>query len=200
MNRSATPGLIARAVGKSLGEHVVLDRVDLAVAEGTIFALLGPNGAGKTTMVRILSTLIPADRTCVAGHDVGDPEGCERRSGSRQFSAVDKLLTGVENLRLMADLNHLGRARTAPGAELLDRFDLADAADAAVDLLRGDAPPARPGDDPRRRAPGDLPRRADRGPRSAQPSHDVGDHRRTGRGRRHDLPHDPVPRRGRPAR
>ena len=84
------------------------------VDEGTIFALLGPNGAGKTTIVRILSTLIAADagEVTVAGHDVrADPDGVRAAIGvTGQFSAVDDLLTGEENLQLMADLNHLGRA------------------------------------------------------------------------------------------
>jgi len=72
-------------VQKSFAGHVVLDRVDLAVAEGTVFALLGPNGAGKTTMVQILSTLLPADggEIHVAGHDLArDPTRCAPRSGS----------------------------------------------------------------------------------------------------------------------
>jgi ABC-2 type transport system ATP-binding protein len=111
----------------------VLDDVDLTVAPGTIFSLLGPNGAGKTTMVRILSTLIRADAgECrVGGHDVAaDPDAVRALIGvTGQFSAVDNYLTGEENLRLMADLRHLGRA---PGrrrvAELLERFELTDAA------------------------------------------------------------------------
>ncbi len=123
----------ARAVRKSFGEHVVLDGVDLTVTEGTIFALLGPNGAGKTTMVRILSTLIAADAgdTQVGGHDVaGDPGAVRALIGvTGQFSAVDNLLTGEENLRLMADLRHLGRAAGRRRiAELLKRFDLTGAA------------------------------------------------------------------------
>ena len=130
-----TPTLAISATGlrKSFGDKVVLDGIDLAVAEGTIFALLGPNGAGKTTAVRILSTLIPADggQVRVAGHDpAADPDAVRAAIGvTGQFSAVDDLLTGAENLRLMADLHHLGKAagrrRTA---ELLDQFDLADAA------------------------------------------------------------------------
>jgi ABC-2 type transport system ATP-binding protein len=120
-------------VRKSFGETAVLDGVDLTVAEGTIFALLGPNGAGKTTIVRILSTLIPADsgEARVAGHDVaGDPDRVRASIGvTGQFSAVDELLTGKENLQLMADLNHLGRAAgRARVDELLARFDLAHAA------------------------------------------------------------------------
>ena len=127
------PAISARAVRKSFGEHIVLDGVDLTVAEGTIFSLLGPNGAGKTTMVRILSTLIPADGgdIRVGGHDVvTDPDAVRALIGvTGQFSAVDNLLTGEENLRLMADLRHLGRqAGRRRIAELLERFDLTGAA------------------------------------------------------------------------
>ena len=100
---SAAPGIIAQDVCKFFGEHVVLDKVSLAVEEGTILALLGPNGAGKTTMVRILSTLIPADSGSmrIAGHDVvTEPDGVRALIGvTGQFSAVDNLLTGAENLR-----------------------------------------------------------------------------------------------------
>ena len=108
-----TPGIAASHVCKSFGGHLVLDDVNLTADEGSIFALLGPNGAGKTTMVRILSTLIPADSGSVhiAGHDVvSDPNGVRALIGvTGQFSAVDNLLTGRENLRLMTDLRHLGR-------------------------------------------------------------------------------------------
>jgi ABC-2 type transport system ATP-binding protein len=132
INPSA-PAISARAVRKSFGEHIVLGGVDLTVAEGSIFALLGPNGAGKTTMVRILSTLIAADAgdIQVGGHDVaGDPGAVRALIGvTGQFSAVDNYLTGEENLRLMADLRHLGRAAGRRRiAELLERFDLTDAA------------------------------------------------------------------------
>jgi ABC-2 type transport system ATP-binding protein len=127
---------------KSFGEHRVLDGVALEVPAGTTFALLGPNGAGKTTMVNILSTLIRADggEARVAGHDVaGEPDAVRAAIGvTGQFSAVDNLLTGRENLRLMADLNHLGaaegRERTA---ELLERFGLADAADRPASTYSG---------------------------------------------------------------
>jgi ABC-2 type transport system ATP-binding protein len=129
----AAPAISARAVRKSFGEHIVLDGVDLTVTEGTIFSLLGPNGAGKTTMVRILSTLIPADGgdIRVGGHDVvTDPDAVRALIGvTGQFSAVDNLLTGEENLRLMADLRHLGRhAGRRRIDELLERFDLTGAA------------------------------------------------------------------------
>src|SRR5579859_4140907 len=122
-----------RGLRKSFGDHVVLDGIDLDVAAGTIFALLGPNGAGKTTMVQILSTLIGADsgEVRVAGHDLArEPDAVRAAIGvTGQFSAVDNLLTGEENLLLMADLYHLGRreGRKRAGA-LLDRFELTDAA------------------------------------------------------------------------
>jgi ABC-2 type transport system ATP-binding protein len=118
---------------KSFGDNVVLDGIDLTVAEGTIFSLLGPNGAGKTTMVHILSTLISADggEIRVAGHDLAnDPDAVRAAIGvTGQFSAVDNLLTGQENLLLMADLHHVHRAEgRRRAAALLDRFDLADVA------------------------------------------------------------------------
>jgi ABC-2 type transport system ATP-binding protein len=136
------PAIEAVGVSKSFGETVVLDSINLAAAEGTIFGLLGPNGAGKTTMVRILSTLIPADsgRVSVAGHDVvTDPDGVRAAIGvTGQFSALDDMATGEENLRLMADLNHLGRTTgRLRVAELLDRFDLVGAARRPVSTYSG---------------------------------------------------------------
>ncbi|BBH65260.1 daunorubicin resistance protein DrrA family ABC transporter ATP-binding protein [Actinoplanes sp. OR16] len=118
---------------KSYGDKVVLDGIDLAVPEATIFALLGPNGAGKTTAVKILSTLISADAGAarVGGHDLTtDPQGVRRAIGvTGQFSAVDGLITGEENMLLMADLNHLPAAEGRKvAAELLERFDLVEAA------------------------------------------------------------------------
>ncbi|MEU8800659.1 ATP-binding cassette domain-containing protein [Spirillospora sp. NPDC048819] len=127
------PAIAANGLRKSYGDKIVLDGIDLAVPEGTVFSLLGPNGAGKTTTVQILSTLIPADggTVQVAGHDLArrpdDVRGAIGVTG--QYSAVDKLLTGEENLLLMADLNHLSRGDgKRRAAELLDRFDLVDAA------------------------------------------------------------------------
>ena len=130
---ASPPAIEANGLRKSFGEQVVLDGIDLEVAEGKIFALLGPNGAGKTTVVNILSTLITADggEIRVAGYDSArDPDEVRAAIGvTGQFSAVDDLLTGEENLILMADLNHLGRSEgQRRAAELLDRFDLADAA------------------------------------------------------------------------
>jgi ABC-2 type transport system ATP-binding protein len=135
-------GIVARDVCKSFGRHLVLDKVNLTAEEGTILALLGPNGAGKTTMVRILSTLIAADSGSmhIAGHDVvTDPDGVRSLIGvTGQFSAVDNLLTGAENLRLMADLRHLGRqAGQHRIAELLKQFDLTDAADKLLSTYSG---------------------------------------------------------------
>src|SRR6185369_13530529 len=128
-----TLAIAANGLRKSYGEKVVLDGVDLAVPEGTIFSLLGPNGAGKTTAVQILSTLIAADPASgsisVGGHDLAtDPQAVRAAIGvTGQFSAVDGLITGEENMLLMADLHHLAKdegRRTA--AELLERFDLTD--------------------------------------------------------------------------
>ncbi|MGI5244545.1 ATP-binding cassette domain-containing protein [Dactylosporangium sp. CA-139066] len=126
-------GIAVSGLRKRYGDKIVLDGIDLDVPEGAIFALLGPNGAGKTTMVHILATLLPADggSARVAGHDVAT-QGAAVRAAigvTGQFSAVDNLLTGEENLLLMADLHHLGRRegrRRAAG--LLERFELTDAA------------------------------------------------------------------------
>jgi ABC-2 type transport system ATP-binding protein len=130
---TTSAAIAATGLRKSFGDHVVLEGIDLNVPAGTVFALLGPNGAGKTTAVNILSTLIRADAGTahIAGHDLAtDPGGVRASIGvTGQFSAVDNLLTGQENLMLMADLHHLdktdGRQRAQ---ELLARFDLADAA------------------------------------------------------------------------
>jgi ABC-2 type transport system ATP-binding protein len=137
-----SPAVVAAGIRKSFGDTLVLDGVDMTVAEGTIFALLGPNGAGKTTMIHILSTLIPADAGTarVAGHDVTkDPNDVRAAIGvTGQFSAVDELLSGLENMRLMADLNHLGRETgRARVSELLERFDLTEAAHRPVSTYSG---------------------------------------------------------------
>jgi ABC-2 type transport system ATP-binding protein len=141
-NLIARTGIVAQGVCKSFGDHVVLDEVSLTVEPGTILALLGPNGAGKTTIVRILSTLISADAGVmrIAGHDVvSDPDGVRSAIGvTGQFSAVDNLLTGAENLQLMADLRHLGReAGRLRVTELLAQFDLTDAAHKLLSTYSG---------------------------------------------------------------
>lgn len=132
-SRGSRPAISVTGLRKSFGDKVVLDGIDLAVEEGTTFSLLGPNGAGKTTAARILSTLIGADggTVRVAGHDLAEnPDGIRAAIGvTGQFSAVDGLLTGEENLILMADLLHLGRAEGRRRAtDLLERFDLVEAA------------------------------------------------------------------------
>ncbi|MFF5103266.1 ATP-binding cassette domain-containing protein [Streptomyces sp. NPDC000134] len=125
--------VVATGLRKAYGGRTVLDGIDLHVPAGTVFALLGPNGAGKTTVVSILSTLIGPDagQIRVAGHDPATDPGAVRAAigVTGQFSAVDGLITGEENMLLMADLNHLPKKegrRTA--AELLARFDLTEAA------------------------------------------------------------------------
>ncbi|MGK5446506.1 ATP-binding cassette domain-containing protein [Streptomyces radiopugnans] len=118
---------------KSYGDKTVLDGINLHIPAGSVFALLGPNGAGKTTAVKILSTLIGADggRAQVAGHDIAtSPQAVRAAIGvTGQFSAVDGLITGEENMLLMADLHHLPRREgRRVAAELLERFGLTDAA------------------------------------------------------------------------
>jgi ABC-2 type transport system ATP-binding protein len=136
------PAIAVTGLRKSFGDHVVLDGLDLTVPRGTVFALLGANGAGKTTTVKILSTLIRADAgdARVAGHDLTrEPDAVRAAIGvTGQFSAVDNLLTGRENLLLMADLHHLargeGRRRVA---QLLEQFDLVEAAGKPVSTYSG---------------------------------------------------------------
>lgn len=128
-----TPAIEAIGLTKSFGTQVVLDGIHLDIPRGGVFALLGPNGAGKTTMIHILSTLLRADSGTarVAGHDVVKEADAVRAAigVTGQFSAVDGLMTGEENLRLMADLRHLGRREGRRRvAELLERFELMDAA------------------------------------------------------------------------
>ena len=132
-NPATRDAVSATGLRKAYGDKVVLDGVDLSIAEGEVFGLLGPNGAGKTTIVRILSTLIPPDAgtASLLGHDLcGDAGGVRSVIGvTGQFSAVDNLLTGEENLTLMGRLLHLPRAeRRARAAELLQHFDLVEAA------------------------------------------------------------------------
>ncbi|MEV7071391.1 ATP-binding cassette domain-containing protein [Streptomyces sp. NPDC093990] len=127
--------IAANGLRKSYGDRTVLDGIDIRVPAGTIFSLLGPNGAGKTTAVKILSTLVPADPGTgdihVGGHDLAaDPQGVRAAIGvTGQFSAVDGLITGEENMLLMADLHHLPRSEGRRVAvDLLERFDLTEAA------------------------------------------------------------------------
>lgn len=140
MTAVAAPAIRVRGVTKSYGDLEVLRGVDLDVAAGSVVALLGSNGAGKTTLVRILATLAGADggRAEVLGHDVAaDADGVRRTiSLTGQFAAVDHVLTGRENLELVARLRHL--ADPAGVAErLLARFSLTDAADRRAGTYSG---------------------------------------------------------------
>jgi ABC-2 type transport system ATP-binding protein len=127
-----TAAIAASGLRKSYGDKAVLDGIDLTVPTGTVFSLLGPNGAGKTTTVQILSTLIDADdgHARVAGFDVRTETDRVRHAigVTGQFAAIDDLLTGAENLQLMADLRQIPRRDGRRLAEhLLRRFDLLDA-------------------------------------------------------------------------
>jgi ABC-2 type transport system ATP-binding protein len=137
------PGAIyAEGLVKTFGEVRALDGVDLDVPEGTVLGLLGPNGAGKTTAVRVLTTLIRPDsgKAVVAGLDVlKQPNEVRRSIGlSGQFAAIDEYLTGRENLRMVGQLYQLS-ARDAKqrAGELLERFNLADAADRTAKTYSG---------------------------------------------------------------
>jgi ABC-2 type transport system ATP-binding protein len=132
----------ASGICKSFGGQRVLDQVGLAVEAGSVLALLGPNGAGKTTMVRILATLLRPDAgtATVAGHDLlADPVAVKRSiSLTGQYAAVDEMLTGQENLEMMAQLRHLPRREVrVRAAQLLADFDLLDARDRRVATYSG---------------------------------------------------------------
>jgi ABC-2 type transport system ATP-binding protein len=125
--------IAASGLRKAYGDKIVLDDIDLDVPAGTVFSLLGPNGAGKTTTVNVLTTLMKADggTARVAGHDVATETTAVRAAigVTGQFAAVDELLTGQENLQLMADLKRLGSGEAKRVAsDLLERFDLAESA------------------------------------------------------------------------
>ncbi|MGW5455099.1 ATP-binding cassette domain-containing protein [Nocardia sp. NPDC003979] len=130
MNSTA---IAASGLRKSYGDKKVLDGIDITVEAGSIFSLLGPNGAGKTTTVNVLTTLLQVDAGTarVAGHDLMSETKAVRKAigVTGQFAAVDDLLTGAENLRLMADLHRLrGAAGKRVIADLLERFDLVESA------------------------------------------------------------------------
>jgi ABC-2 type transport system ATP-binding protein len=129
--------IVAERLVKRYGDVVALDEMSVSVPTGTVFGLVGPNGAGKTTMVRILTTLVRPDagHARVAGFDVVADAGRLRShiGVSGQYAAVDEDLTGMENLEMVGRLYHLGRRRSkARARELLDRFDLAGAANRPV--------------------------------------------------------------------
>jgi ABC-2 type transport system ATP-binding protein len=134
--------IAASGLRKAYKDKVVLDGIDLDVATGTIFSLLGPNGAGKTTTINVLTTLMKADggTVRVAGHDVATETKAVRAAigVTGQFAAVDELLTGQENLQLMADLKRLGSSeskRIVTG--LLERFDLTESAQKMTSTYSG---------------------------------------------------------------
>ncbi|WP_312096577.1 ATP-binding cassette domain-containing protein, partial [Niallia sp.] len=134
--------IIMRNVKKTFGDQIVLNDLNLEVATGSIFALLGENGAGKTTTVRILSTLLQADEGTVeiAGINTKQNPAAIREviSLTGQYTAIDELLTGEENLQLMGRLNHLGRKEVKQRtSELLEQFDLVDAAKKSVKQYSG---------------------------------------------------------------
>ncbi|HEX6684305.1 MAG TPA: ATP-binding cassette domain-containing protein [Candidatus Limnocylindrales bacterium] len=134
--------IIAEGLVKHYGDVKALDGLDLNVPQGTVLGLLGPNGAGKTTCVRILTTLLVPDsgRCEVNGIDVlREPDAVRRIIGvSGQYAAVDEYLTGYENLEMIGRLYHLGKRKARERAEdLLDRFDLTDAAKRPVKTYSG---------------------------------------------------------------
>lgn len=136
------PAIDVRGVRKSFGQQVVLDGLDLTVQRGEVFALLGPNGAGKTTTINVLTTLARPDAgtATVAGIDVvRDPAGVKQRvSLTGQSAAVDDVLTGAENVVMLGRLSGLSaRGAKRRAAELLERFDLADAATKRVGAYSG---------------------------------------------------------------
>ncbi|MFE4460048.1 ATP-binding cassette domain-containing protein [Nocardia tengchongensis] len=125
--------IAASGLRKAYGDKTILDGIDLNIGSGTIFSLLGPNGAGKTTTVNVLTTLLKADggSARVAGYDIATQTRSVRAAigVTGQFAAVDDLLTGEENLRLMADLHRLrGNESKRVVAALLDRFELTESA------------------------------------------------------------------------
>jgi ABC-2 type transport system ATP-binding protein len=137
-----TTAIAVCGLRKAFGDKTVLDGIDLDVPAGTVFSLLGPNGAGKTTTVNVLTTLMKADAGTVriAGHDLATQTKAVRAvvGVTGQFAAVDELLTGQENLQLMADLKRVGSGeakRVITG--LLERFDLADSAQKLVSTYSG---------------------------------------------------------------
>ena len=141
MNRGR-PAIWAEGLRKSYGKTLALDGLDLRVEEGTILGLLGPNGAGKTTVVRILTTLLSPDagRAEVAGLDVvRQADELRSRIGlTGQYAAVDEYLTGRENLEMVGRLYHLPkRVARRRADELLERFDLVDAASRLVKTYSG---------------------------------------------------------------
>ncbi|WP_327148071.1 ATP-binding cassette domain-containing protein [Nocardia sp. NBC_01329] len=136
------PAISLTGLGKAFGDHRVLDDIDLDITRGSVFSLLGPNGAGKTTMVRILATLTSPDTGTirVAGHDpIREPDRVRAAIGvTGQYAALDKVLTGTENLHMVGRLLHLNRAEVRQRtSDLLERFELTEAANRPTSTYSG---------------------------------------------------------------
>ena len=201
------PAIETRALERTFSGGVkAVQGVDLAVADGEIYAFLGPNGAGKTTTVRMLTTLLKpsAGSATVAGFDVVNDAAKVRRAigVALQEAALDPLMTGRELMRLQATLHGIPKARLRAAGRRADRPSGTDERGGPPrrHLLGRDAAPARPRNRARARAERALPRRADHRPRPGQPRGDLGRGAQAER-RGHDrLPHDAVPGGGGPAR
>ena len=199
---SSGQAILVEGLTKSFGDVHALRGIDLAVPRGTVLGVLGPNGAGKTTAVRILTTLLLPDegRALVEGRDVVRDAAAVRRSIglSGQSAAIQEELTGRENLEIIGRLFHLSwPSARARAIELLEQFDLIDAADRAAKTFSGGMQRRpRSGGKPGRPSPGAVPGRADDRPGPAVEARDVGHHPLAGRRRDHAATDDPVPRRG----
>src|SRR6476661_9727625 len=139
---SEAPAILAEGLVKTYGTTTALAGLDLTVPAGTVYGLLGPNGAGKTTAVRVFSTLLRPNRgrAQVLGHDVVTEATQVRRmiGLTGQYAALDEYLTGRANLVMIGQLSRLSRREARQrAAELLDQFDLADAADRGVKTYSG---------------------------------------------------------------
>ena len=201
---TATPAIEAVGLTRRFGRTRAVDGLELTVPQGIVYGVLGPNGAGKTTTIRMLTTLLRPDAGTarVFGYDIlREPRAVRRHvSLTGQFASVDHELTGRENLILMGRLLGLSRREAkARATGLLEAFDLSAAGGrSGQQALGGYAPATRHRRELDRQAEAAVPRRADHGPRSAEPPAHLG-HRARDRCARYDRrADDPVSRRGRP--